>query len=158
MSDRARLSNLRSWTQSNGSQSLGSKDFPPSLVGAVERFDPAGLLVGIHGRDNYDEVPLGRKKQDLNQQLRALHGKRILSMAGGADKLVPYRCGQPFIQWFQRAVQPTGWSDAATMFEDVVFDGVGHEMSPDMATKASRFMMDSLELLLKDSPSRTSKI
>ena len=161
MSDRARLSKLQSWTQSKGSKFLGSKDFPPSLLEAVKGFDPAGVLLGPlapRGRDIYKETPAAEEKQRLSQLMRPLHGKRILNMAGGADELVPYRCGQPFIRWIQRAAQPGGWSDVAITLEDIVFDGVGHEMSPDMAAKASEFVQDSLELMLKEMSGNISKI
>ena len=158
MSDRARLSKLQSWAQSNGSQFLGSKDFPPSLTEMVETFDPAGLFLGACSRSNdvYKEVSAVDEK--LSHLMNALHGKRILSMSGGSDGLVPYKCSQPFIRWFQRAVQPGGWFEGAITFEDIVYDGVGHEMSPGMATKASQFVNDSLELRFDRAPQRESKI
>ena len=156
MSDRARLSQLESWTQSDGSRFLGSKDFPSNLLEAVEQFDPAGIFLGVGYRDRSDDVPPVEQRLRLNQLMRPLNRKRILStcsriihilrwcyprpcyipcqssargsalklnsypratllttksstdMAGGADKLVPYKCSQPFIRWFQRAVQPGG--------------------------------------------------
>lgn len=161
MSDRARLSKLRSWTESNGSQFFGSEDFPPSLIEAVERYDPAGMFLGSptsRRKDVYDNVPKEEEQQRLTSLMQALDGKRILNMAGGADKLVPYSCGQPFLRWLERAVQPGGWFDGTVTFEDSVYDGVGHEMSPEMATKATRFVSDSLDILLKGTPRRIPKI
>ena len=161
MSDRARLSKLVSWTQSDGSRFFGSEDFPPSLIEAVERFDPAGLFLGSpvsRQSSKYDEVPKGEEKQRLSNLMKALDGKRILSMAGGADKLVPYSCCQPFHQWLQRATQPGGWFGGKVAFEEIVFDGVGHEMSPGMGIKASQFINDSLKLLLEEVSRRSSKI
>ena len=79
-------------------------------------------------------------------------------MAGGADRLVPYKCSQPFIRWFQRAVQPGRWSDVTIVFEDLVFQNVGHEMSPEMASKASQFLKDSMEASLQETHKRTQKL
>ena len=161
MSDRARLSKLESWTQSDGSRFFGSEDFPPSLIEAVETFDPAGLFLGSptsRQSGKYDEVPEGEEKQRLSNLMKSLDGKRILNMAGGADKLVPYSCCQPFLRWFQRATQPGGWFGGTVTFEDIVFDDVGHEMSLGMGIKASQFINDSLKLLLEEVSRRSSKI
>ena len=160
MSDRARLSKRRSWTQSNGSSFFGSEDFPPSLSEALER-DPAGFFLGppaSRGVAKYEEFPEGEENQRLNKLMKALDGKRILNMAGGDDKLVPYSCGRPFLRWLARAIQPGGWFDGTVHLEDIVFDGVGHALSSGMANKAGQFINDSLELLLEESSKRPFKI
>ena len=70
----------------------------------VERFDPAGYFRGVRTRDQstFNGTPHGDELQRLRLLIRSLHGKRILSMSGGADQLVPYRCSQPFIRWLQQ--------------------------------------------------------
>ena len=163
MSDRARLSKLQSWTQSDppGSQFLGSKDFPPSLVEAVKTIDPAGLFLGplrTRTTQKYDETPSEEEQTRLMPLMRnTLQGKRILNMAGGADKLVPYKCAEPFCRWLKRATASNGWFGHGSVdFEDIVFDGVGHDMSPQMAKEANRFVMETL--INADKNHRSSKI
>ena len=157
MSERARLSKLQSWTQSEppGEHFLGSKDFPLSLIKAVEASDPAGFFLGtLQARNSliHDETP---SKEELKRLIplmqNTLRGKRILNMAGSADKLVPYRCSEPFCRWLKRATARNGWfSNSSVVFEDIVFDGVGHEMSPQMAEEANRFIMETMSRVEKD--------
>ena len=163
MSDRARLSKLQSWTQMHppGAQFLGSKDFPTSLVQAVEKSDPAGFFLGpLRVRDiqMYDEIPSETELKRLIPLMKStLQGKRILNMAGGADKLVPYECAKPFCGWLKRAVASNGWfANGSVEFVDVVFEGVGHAMSPAMANEANRFIMETMTELAKNH--RSSKI
>lgn len=151
MSDRARLSKLPSWTDSEtpGAQFLGSKDFPLSLITAVEKLDPAGLLLGPLGpriSQKYDGVPSQDEQKRLVPLLsNTLQGKRILNMAGGADKLVPYKCAEPFCRWLKNATASNGWfGNRSVHFEDIIYDGVGHEMSPEMAKKANEFIIETL--------------
>ena len=77
---------------------------------------------------------------------RTLQGKRILNLAGGADKLVPYKQSEPFLRWLKQAIGPNGWfQNGDVVLEDIVFDGVGHEMSPGMMDAASRFILHQLQ-------------
>ena len=165
MSDRARLSKLATWVTSNppGSSFLGSKDFPLDLVEAVEKYDPAGLFLGeIMSRDDdvYDRIPTASEQERLLPLMRkSLQGKRILNLAGGADPLVPYRCGMPFLQWLKNATSSNGWfSDGGVVFEDIVFDGVNHVMSPEMVQEAHRFLIEALEQTPTETAGRASKI
>ncbi|CAF9932269.1 MAG: hypothetical protein ALECFALPRED_005253 [Alectoria fallacina] len=165
MSDRARLSKLATWTKSNppGSSFLGSTDFPKGLVEAVEKYDPAGLLLGevaFRNDDVYDRFPtVLEQKRLLPLMKESLQGKRILNMAGGADKLVPYKCGEPFFRWLKKATASDGWfNKGGLVFEDIVFDGVSHEMSPEMVKEAHRFVMEALEQTATESAGRGSKI
>lgn len=165
MSDRARLSKLDTWTSGTppGSRFLGSKDFPQGLVDAVGKYDPAGLFMGqfpIRTDDNYTHPLSDREKRRLILTMKnLLRGKRILNLAGGADKLVPYKLTVPFIRWLQDAVAPGGLSgDGGTVVEDIVFDGVGHEMSPGMVNEVVRFVIESLvkkSTATKPSPRQT---
>ena len=163
MSNRARLSKLKTWTESSppGSKFLGSADFPDGLVQAVEMYDPAGLCLGTesHTKASFEQDPSPDERDRLVPLLRrSLRGKRILNLAGGADKLVPYKHSEPFLKWLKRAVGPQGWSkDEGVVVEDIVFEGVGHEMSPGMLEEALRFVGESLENgspKSKESPSK----
>lgn len=151
MSDRARLSKLQTWTNSvpPGSQFLGSKDFPKGLVEAIEKWDPAGLLIGeldtVAGDDDLHE-PSAEEKRRLTPLMKScLQGKRILNLAGGADRLVPYKCAEPFLTWLKKAIAKDGWfKDSGVLLEDIVFEGVGHEMSEGMVKEVVRFVGDTL--------------
>ena len=152
MTDRARLSKRASWLGSAlpGSSFLGSEDFPLGLVKAVERYDPAGLLLGdisARSSETYEREPSEAEKVRLIPIMRsALQGKRILNLSGGADKLVPYKCTYPFLTWMKKAIAPGGWfQDGDVVLEDLIFEDVGHEMSPEMLKKALRFIAETLD-------------
>ena len=155
MSDRARLSKLPTWTKSipPGSSFLGSADFPTALISAVEKYDPAGLLLGdVKSRSDsiYNHSPTPLERRTLIPLLRTtLQNKRILNLAGGSDKLVPYKCSEPFLRWLKAATSPiTGWfKDGNVVLEDMVFEGVGHEMSAGMVKEVHRFVCQTLEQL-----------
>ncbi|MCJ1471496.1 hypothetical protein MMC13_000135 [Lambiella insularis] len=151
MSDRARKSKLKTYSQSSppGSAFLGSVDFPSSLVEAIEKYDPAGLCLGVSSGSEtvYDQDPSPERQQVLKPLLsHHLGSKRIMNLAGGADKLVPYVQSEPFLRWLKRAISPHGWfQEGRVALEDIVFDGVGHEMSPDMLKEAIRFIEECLD-------------
>ncbi|KAL8687166.1 MAG: hypothetical protein Q9218_006586 [Villophora microphyllina] len=150
MSDRARLSKLPSWTHSSfpGTHFLGSRDFPIGLIKAVEAYDPAGMLLGRPSSSprTFDghAPPAVEQARLLPLLQQSLRGKRILNLSGGADKLVPYKCGQAFIEWLNLAVATDGWFAGGVHLEDLVFEGVGHQMSPDMVSNAIRFVAETL--------------
>ena len=153
MSDRARLSKLPTWTKSTppGSSFLGSADFPTALISAVEKYDPAGLLLGdVKSRPDsiYNHSPTALERRALIPLLKTtLQNKRILNLAGGSDKLVPYKCSEPFLRWLKAATAPiTGWfKDGNVVLEDMVFEGVGHEMSAGMVKEVHRFVCQTLD-------------
>ncbi|EEP82098.1 predicted protein [Uncinocarpus reesii 1704] len=156
MADRARLSKLASWKDGHppGSQFLGSEDFPQNLVDLVRTWDPAGLLLSYMNEPSLDSPirnrpvhdPTDAEQQALKPIMRrCLGGKRILNIAGGSDKLVPYSRGEPFLSWLKRAIAPHGWfADGKTSLEDVIFEGAGHEVTPAMVTEAIRFVGETL--------------
>jgi pimeloyl-ACP methyl ester carboxylesterase len=160
MADRARLSKLKTWTESKppGSAFVGSRDFPPALVKAVESYDPAGFFsqsISTRNDPKHKYRPPQDEQEEFDRKIwTALHGKRILNLAGGADRLVPYSCGKAFLDWLKERTGPCG-SVKDVLLEDMVFGGVGHEMNPAMVTEAIRFIGDSLDA---DSSQNRSRI
>ena len=163
MCQRASKSRLASWNSSSppGTSFLGSTDFPSALIKALEKSDPASALLPNYlkadparrGRDweviakatdvkvlssDYD-----RLAENLNKSLK---GKVILNLSGGADKLVPYACGETFFRFLREASKPGGgwWQENEFIFDDRIFEGVGHEITPEMAEVAVTFIGDVL--------------
>lgn len=151
MQHRAEKSKLETWLKSDppGSKFLGSKDFPRALQEAVDRWDPAGLLMGEmldSSSTDFGRDPSEREKKKLMPLMRDhLQGKRIFNAAGGADKLVPHACAVPFIKWLSNAIRPSGWySGQGVVFKDKVYDGAGHEVTADMVRDSVDFIIESL--------------
>lgn len=140
MSDRARLSRRQSWTETSGQEFLGSEDFPPSLVDAVRNSDPVGLLWAGSTQPPSDFESL------MPLMRRCLGNKRILNLSGGADKLVPYAHSKPFVEWLQQSASKGGWFEkGGLVIEDVVFEGVGHDVPSTMVGEMRRFVTETLE-------------
>ena len=139
MADRARLSKRDSYTRSSppGAAFLGSEDFPPALMHAVAKYDPAGLLLpGVFRPVGEDAQPSKLALEQMKATASArLGGKKILNLSGREDKLVPYAAGEAFLRTFKEVVVSDPVLDVE--FEDVLFDGVGHAYSPAMAEKAT---------------------
>ncbi|PWY79336.1 hypothetical protein BO94DRAFT_567688 [Aspergillus sclerotioniger CBS 115572] len=157
MADRARLSKLPSWTNSDipGSQFLGSEAFPSSLVDAVRKYDPASrFLSHVSSKPDMGSLHTGPLPEPTESEKAALRpllahcvaGKRILNLSGGKDKLVPYHRGEAFLTWWKQAIAPSGWfADGAVTFEDLIDDDAAHEMTPKMFIEAVRFIYETLE-------------
>lgn len=167
MSQRAEKSKRATWisTDRPGMAFLGSEDFPKGLLETVEKYDPAGLLLGeldtVTG-DDYMHEPSDTEKTRLRPLMRDhLGGKKILCLSGGADKLVPYKCGEPFLRWLKHAIRKDGgwFNDRDTVLVDVVDEKAGHEYSAKMKVEAIKFISGVLagESEMK-AESRTSKI
>lgn len=144
MADRARLSKLKSYTSSNGSSFLGSPDFPLALIASLSKSDPKALLFGtsdVPSRPSEPEQILLRKI--LNTKIK---NKKILVCSGGTDKLVPYHCSKPFLQFLKNAIEPgEGWyRDGGVYLEDNVYEGVGHQYSDGMVKDTVRFISNIL--------------
>ncbi len=154
MMDRARLSKIADWDPNDPNSFLSSKSFTRTLRAAVERYDPAGLIMGqLEGATFGDQLhePSDYEKEKISRVLdRTLRGKRILLLSGGADKLVPYKCGEPFLTFLKKAIR-TYYEQGDVALEDFVFDGVGHEISPDMVKELIRFVDESLGVSVKGS-------
>lgn len=156
MADRARLSKLSSWTNSDppGSKFLGSEHFPTSLLEAVRKYDVAAFLLSHTNLPAKDaalkESPLPDPSEEDKQRLRPvlsrhLGGKRILQISGGADKLVPYHRYEAILAWLKKAIAPGGWcADANIHLEDLVFENVGHEFTAPMMAEVQRFIAETL--------------
>lgn len=143
MRDRARLSKLPTYDRSTGGEGfLGSRDFPPALVAQCARFDPKGILFGA---GEVVEVPDEAQQARLRTILDAhVRGKKLLMCTGGADKLVPWRCSEPFTKFFTTAAG--GWyKDSGLVADNRVYPGVGHECSPDMVVDAVRFVCEVVQ-------------
>ena len=131
MTDRARLSKRQTYTTTSGTSFLNSADFPRALITSCSTYDPKGLLFGTS--------PITPGPSDTLRQLldSKLKGKRILVCSGGADKLVPYHCSEPFLKFLKDA---TGgwWKDGGVYVEDNVYEGVGHAYSAGMVRDTDR--------------------
>lgn len=152
MTDRAIRAPLASCMNSNppGRDFLGSKDFPKSLIEAVEKYDPAGILLGeldtVTGEDHLDP-PSDSEKQRLREIMgERLAGKKILCLSGAKDRLVPYAQGEPFLTWLKKALDKRdGWfNDHDTELEDIVDPHGRHEFSAPMMREAERWLCDLL--------------
>ncbi len=141
MADRARLSKRD--TYGDGAASfLGSADFAPSLVQACRRLDPRAILFATDEPRWPDPAGSGWQAA-MQQMLRArVAGKRVLACSGADDKLVPYRCSEPFLNFLGRAA--VFWPDLGLRVLDKVYPGRGHEFSDDMAVDAVAFVVDSV--------------
>lgn len=161
MMDRARLSKIADWDSTNPHQFLSSKSFTRTLCSAVEKYDPAGLIMheldGVTIDDHLHE-PSEYEKSKISMVLdRTLRGKRILLLSGGADKLVPNKCGEPFLIFLKRAIN-TYYKHGSIILEDRVFDDVGHEISPEMVGELIRFVDESLGANLEPSQPKLGEV
>jgi pimeloyl-ACP methyl ester carboxylesterase len=160
MAHRASKSRLPEWSEGGGEGFFGSAAFPAALVAALEDADPAARLLPLAARAT-NMPPLKVPRDDAlvpavlrgmaARMARAFGGKAILNLAGGKDKLVPYANSEPFLKFLKRAVDPEKgwWRDGGLHFEDRVFAGAGHELTPEMAAEAVRFIGDVLEGKIK---------
>lgn len=147
MTDRARLSKLASYTHDGGASFLGSRDFPAALVRSITAHDPRGLLFGTG--EIPTDPPVPRSAAEATR-LRALlesrvRGKVVLVCSGGADRLVPYAASAPFVGFLKEAVREGGWWGGGMDVRDVVYEGVGHEVSEGMVGDCVGFVVEVLE-------------
>ncbi|KAI9048596.1 hypothetical protein LZ554_007429 [Drepanopeziza brunnea f. sp. 'monogermtubi'] len=151
MTDRARLSKLPTYTYTTtsppGSSFLGSPDFPTALITSVSKSDPRGLLFGTAPIPTPSPAPSPAEQARLGPLLDArIRNKKILVCSGAADKLVPYHCSQPLLDFLKAATEPdAGWyRDGGVSLDDRVYEGVGHAYSEDMARDVVRFVSEFL--------------
>jgi pimeloyl-ACP methyl ester carboxylesterase len=163
MYDRARLSKRKTWTESQGRDFFGSKDFTFGLVDAVEKVDPAGVFgrvlrgMGVSKRREWEGNGSSYSDYEKNQLVPVLRksfaGKRVMLLSGGVDELVPYKIGEPFLKWLKRVSgldnggKGEGVWDAKSeglVLEDVVFEGVGHECPAEMVPYMERWVRECM--------------
>jgi len=109
--------------------------------------DPKALFFGTaevstSASSSEDET---RQKQIL---LDRLQGKKLLLQHGETDRLVPYRCSEPFLRWFKEATSPNSrFSEEGGVkvsVDDRIYPGVGHVFSPGMIRDAIEFVTDAV--------------
>lgn len=155
MSDRARLTKRKTWTESQGKDFFGSGDFTMGLVDAVEKVDPVGVFgkalrdTGRRRGQEWLESGVTEEEKAVLMPLmtRAFANKRVMLLSGGKDKLVPYAIGEPFLKWLKGVIGEGGWFDAVRsgfVFEDMVFEGVGHECPPKMVPYMVRWVNEAM--------------
>lgn len=148
MCQRAEKSRLKTW----GPSFLGSPDFPPALIEACAKYDPAGLLLphelkapNVLAKDNVLEPVPSEKITTTRKLNEILANKNILNLSGGADKLVPYAMSEPFLRFMKKAIGPDGWwTENGLVLDDRIFNGVGHEATPAMVKASVEFIGDVL--------------
>ncbi|KAJ0374451.1 hypothetical protein COL26b_007366 [Colletotrichum chrysophilum] len=140
-----------------GASFLGSRDFPPDLVAACLRHDPKGILFGT-GPVPTSAVAEAAEQQRLRGLLDArVRGKKFLVCSGGDDKLVPYSMAKPFVDFFQEATR-TWYADGGVVFENIVYEGVGHAFSEGMIEHSCRFLLDVVNGAAEKGAESRSKI
>lgn len=152
VTDRAIRSKLATTTDTDppGRKFVGSTDFPSPLIEAIERYDPAGVLLGeldLVTGDDYLHPPSEREKNRLLPIMtKKLAGKKIICLSGAKDKLVPHAQAVPFLTWLNTAVDKNfGWfRDQGLEIEDIVDPNGRHEFSGLMRKEAERWLCDYL--------------
>ena len=112
------------------------------MVATTKKFDPKALLFGpgpVPSATSHHEELM----RILNERIR---GKRFLLCSGEVDKVVPYRCSKPFVDWFVGAAK-AGHSEGKYSVENNIYPGIGHQFSPGMIKDSVRFIVDAVASL-----------
>ena len=139
------------------------------LVEAVKRCDPAGVVWGkLDGRRKgqehfYDGLSDDEKSVLLPLMTRTLGNKRLLNLSGGKDKLVPYKMGEPFLEWLKRSTSKGGFFEGGGLvLKDVVLPECGHECPPEMVQTMIPFINETVgeesEMMIGKRGSKESRI
>jgi hypothetical protein len=56
---------------------------------------------------------------------------------------VPYRCSEPFLQWFKQATG-SWFKEEEVSVDDRVYPEIGHTFSSDMIADSVQFLVDSV--------------
>ena len=146
MRHRAEKSRRKTWTASDppGAKFVGSVDYPGALITAVREADPVGQLCEAHGwsaasvRENARDKGLWRERSKSQ-----LSGKKIMCSSGGADKLVPYAVGAPFLKLLKAEAEDDEFGrKIGFRFDDWVYEGVGHQCTKEMEDDAIRWVVE----------------
>lgn len=157
MYERARSNGRKSWHETQGRTFVGSSDFPPGLMTAVQRSDPAGVLFNMIPRGAVDQLDdrvhhcsdhvVAGNKALMTLSSRHLRGKRILNLSGGADRLVPYNASKPFLDRIKEMVNQSSVEDQDNLcLVDTIVPGVKHQVCPAMVEYAEKFLLDTLTI------------
>lgn len=152
MSNRARKSKLPTYRSEDGGASfLGSKHFPRDLIKVCRSADPKGLLFGT---EPIAAPSQGAKQEELKKFFdKTIKNKKFLACSGADDKLVPYSMSEPFIKFFQGAVN--GWyKEGNVLVDDRVYEGVGHTFSEGMVRDALEFFMNAMDEEVREGKAR----
>ncbi|KAH7350815.1 hypothetical protein BKA65DRAFT_426173 [Rhexocercosporidium sp. MPI-PUGE-AT-0058] len=150
MTDRARLSKLPSYitTTPPGCSFLGSPSFPSTLLNALSKSDPRSILFpSPTSIPSSSSLSTTERTRLLPLLTHHLSGKSLLICSGGADKLVPYRCSQPFLEFLKGATdkEKGWWREGSCNVDDRVYEGVGHVFSEGMRGDTVAFVREALE-------------
>lgn len=143
MLDRAQLSKL---DIDSDESFFDSRYFPTALLDAIDTHDPAGTITrGVYDLSSVRNFPERFRNPEAQSHMEArlrqtVQGKAFLNLSGADDKLVPYRCSEGFVDWLSDTVTTRGFA-ANFIFQNKVFEGVGHALSPDMAKEVDRFVV-----------------
>ncbi|RYP07337.1 hypothetical protein DL764_002553 [Monosporascus ibericus] len=156
LKDRARKSKLETYLGDEGASFLGSKDFPEALISACQKYDPKGILFGA---GDIPSAPITTAEQERLRPIldSKIRGKRFQVLSGGADKLVPYSAGVPFLHFFKDAVA-TWYRDGNVYVEDNVYPEVGHQFHQEMVKDAVRFVLNTVSQADESSKEASAKI
>ncbi|PVH85300.1 hypothetical protein DL98DRAFT_452101 [Cadophora sp. DSE1049] len=149
MTDRARLSKLPTYTASTppGAAFLGSSSFPPSLLSTLQKSDPRSILFSSSPIPTSSSLTKSQQCQLTPLLSSHLANKQILVCSGGSDKLVPYACSKPFLDFLKEATdQVRGWwKEGGCRVDDRLYEGVGHAFSEGMRRDTVVFVRGVLE-------------
>jgi hypothetical protein len=118
-------------------------------VEACKTHDPKGVFFGTNPVPDPDD-PAAATDNNKDAAFRAevvverLAGKRFLICNGGADKLVPYRCSEPFLKWLLKAVEEGQKKRIPVWVDNRVYPGVGHVFGADMITDSVKFVVEAM--------------
>ena len=117
---------------------VGCPDYRRLMAGRAEGS-------GVDVREVFEGVGLGNIVGRLDPAALGVEGlkevwkgKRLLALSGGADKLVPYACSEPFLAEVKGAV----WRGELELdVKDVVYEGIGHDCTTEMVRELVRWFV-----------------
>ncbi len=143
--DRARRFGRDSYKANNGDTFANSVDFPPALVASLSRTDPKALL--------FSSSPVPKDLSSISSETKAalisrltfrVGNKQVLVQSGAVDKLVPYDCSKPFLDFLKHITGPAGWFEGkeGLLIDDRVYEGVGHRFTDGMMDDAVKWIAE----------------
>ncbi|RPA96565.1 hypothetical protein L873DRAFT_1811182 [Choiromyces venosus 120613-1] len=115
---------------------IGCPDYKRLMAGRAERS-------GVDVREVFEDAGVGAIVGRLDPAAVGVEGlkevwkgKRLLALSGGADRLVPYACSEPFLAEVKGAV---GRGELELVVKDIVYDWVKHECTSEMVREMVRW-------------------